>query len=157
MAPQIGFPGLAPRSGARLCFTMVEGSNRRREGGNVSRGFWVSRATALAGSDWFLRCKSVPNLAKNALPFNFEQLRDAGVVSPQRARRARGFFGVGGPAFGKAAQNFFCWVGQTAPAVAVRCSMTRRALDSRCGENDGGWVGEEGAWVGEEGAWIPGG
>ena len=45
---------------------------------------------------------------------------------------------MGEPAFGKAAQNFFCWVGQTAPAVAVRCSMTRRILDSRCGENDGG-------------------
>ena len=29
----------------------------------------------MAGPDWFLRCKSVPNLAKNALPFNSEQLR----------------------------------------------------------------------------------
>ena len=75
MAPQIGFHGLAPRSRAHLCFTMVEGSNRRREEGNVSRGFRVPRATALAGSDWFLRCKSVPNLAKNPLPFNAEQLR----------------------------------------------------------------------------------
>ena len=69
MAPQIGFHGLAPRSRAHLCFTIVEGSNRRREGGDVSRGFRVPRATALAGPDWFLRCKSVPNLAKNALPF----------------------------------------------------------------------------------------
>ena len=75
MAPQIGFSGLAPRSRTHLCFTMVEGSNRRREGGDVSRGFRVPRATALAGPDWFLRCKSVPTLAKNALPFNFEQLR----------------------------------------------------------------------------------
>ena len=39
MAPQIGFPGLAPRSRAHLCFTMVEGSNRRREEGDVSRDF----------------------------------------------------------------------------------------------------------------------
>ena len=36
----------------------------------------------IAGPDWFLRCKSVPNLAKNALPFDSEQLpRQATVQS----------------------------------------------------------------------------
>ena len=70
MAPQIGFHGLAPRSRAHLCFTMVEGSNRRREEGDVSRGFRVPRATDRQGPIG----KSVPNLAKNALPFNSEQL-----------------------------------------------------------------------------------
>ena len=38
MAPQIGFPGLAPRSRAHLCFTMVEGSNREKGRTGMSAG-----------------------------------------------------------------------------------------------------------------------
>ena len=63
---------------------------------------------------------------------------DAGVVFNAEDAEGVEVFGWGNPLLEKLRKTFFCWVGQTASAVAVRCSMTRRALDSRCGENDGG-------------------
>ena len=68
MAPQIGFPGLAPRSRAHLCFTMVEGSNRRREGGDVSRGFRVSRATDWQGPIGFFVASPFPTWRRTHFP-----------------------------------------------------------------------------------------
>ena len=37
--------------------------------------------------------------------------------------------------------------GPAAPAVSMPCSMTERALDSRCGENDGREGGARGLWI----------
>ena len=68
MAPQIGFPGLAPRSRAHLCFTMVEGSNRRREEGDVSRGFRVPRATDWQGPIGFFVASPFPTWRRTHFP-----------------------------------------------------------------------------------------
>ena len=68
MAPQIGFHGLAPRSRAHLCFTMVEASNRRREGGDVSRGFRVSRATDWQGPIGFFVASPFPTWRRTHFP-----------------------------------------------------------------------------------------
>ena len=68
MAPQIGFHGLAPRSRAHLCFTMVEGSNRRREEGDVSRGFRVPRATVWQGPIGFFVASPFPIWRRTHFP-----------------------------------------------------------------------------------------
>ena len=68
VAPQIGFHGLAPRSRAHLCFTMVEGSNRRREGGDVSRGFRVPRATDWQGPIGFFVASPFPTWRRTHFP-----------------------------------------------------------------------------------------
>ena len=48
------------------------------------------------------------------------------------------FFGVGDPLLEKLCKTFSLGVGGAAPAVSVRRSLIRRALDSRCGEDDEG-------------------
>ena len=68
MAPQIGFPGLAPRFRAHLCFTMVEGSNRRREEGDVGRGFRVPRATDWQGPIGFFVASPFPIWRRTHFP-----------------------------------------------------------------------------------------
>ena len=53
---------------AHLCFTMVEGSNRRREGGDVSRGFRVSRATDWQGPIGFFVASPFPTWRRTHFP-----------------------------------------------------------------------------------------
>ena len=59
---------MAPRSRAHLCFTMVEGSNRRREEGDVSRGFRVSRATDWQGQIGFFVASPFPIWRRTHFP-----------------------------------------------------------------------------------------
>ena len=59
---------MAPRSRAHLCFTMVEGSNRRREGGDVSRGFRVSRVTDWQGPIGFFVASPFPTWRRTHFP-----------------------------------------------------------------------------------------
>ena len=77
MAPQIGFPGLAPRSRAHLCFTMVEGSNRRREEGDVSRGFRVPRATDWQGPIGFFVASPFPTWRRTHFPSTLNSCRSS--------------------------------------------------------------------------------
>ena len=77
MAPQIGFPGLAPRSRAHLCFTIVEGSNRRREEGDVSRGFRVSRATDWQGPIGFFVASPFPTWRRTHFPSTLNSCQES--------------------------------------------------------------------------------
>ena len=86
MAPQIGFPGLAPRSRAHLCFTMVEGSNRRREEGDVSRGFRVPRATDWQGPIGFFVASPFPIWRRTHFPSTLNSF-----FSTPRAQRTQSF------------------------------------------------------------------
>ena len=86
MAPQIGFHGLAPRSRAHLCFTMVDGSNRRREEGDVSRGFRVTRATDWQGPVGFFVASPFPIWRRTHFPSTLNSCRT--VPQPRHPRRS---------------------------------------------------------------------
>ena len=79
-SPQIGFPGLAPRSGPHLCFTMIEGSNRRREGGDVSRGFRVPRATDWQGPIGFFVASPFPTWRRTHFPSTLNSCLPPGYI-----------------------------------------------------------------------------
>ena len=68
---------MAPRSRAHLCFTMVEGSNRRREGGDVSRGFRVPRATDWQGPIGFFVASPFPTWRRIHFPSTLNSCRSS--------------------------------------------------------------------------------
>ena len=157
MAAQIGFPGLAPRSRVYLCFTMVEGSNRRREGGDVSRGFRIPRATDWQGPIGFFAASPFPTWRRTHFPSTLNSCLGQ-APAPLRApslpvtRAAKSLFpnslcglcalcgetprSLFAAETAEGAKGFAAWTQTKNPALSAS-SVVKRAPDSRCGRNSG--------------------
>ena len=97
---------MAPRSRSHLCFTIVEGSNRRREEGDVSRGFRVARATDWQGPIGFFVASPFLTWRRTHFPSTLNSCRVAGrafLFSPVIIIKIRDFILMRGP--GKAIRN----------------------------------------------------
>ena len=123
---------MAPRSRAHLCFTMVEGSNRRREGGDVSRGFRVSRVTDWQGPIGFFVASPFPTWRRTQFPSTLNSC-------PQGLRIVSRYSGCGGnPA------PFSCAM-KVVPTEAVGREAVVHPASRRCHDRAGV----------QPGLWIP--